>query len=157
MPVGIMPQPLKNFRGNWRSGGRLVLERPELAMRFGLIATAWSYLENYIIIMFSNHSGIPLESAFIIHDSITNLQIRLSVIRSIMKQRVPNSLYKNLVAVEQDILKRAGERNAIVHGAWAISDDLPDDLIRQPLVGHIVWSRQNRRSSADFGRSVRNL
>jgi hypothetical protein len=116
----------------------LVLERPELAMRIGLIATAWSSLENYIITMFLNHSGISIENAFIIHDLITNLPVRLSVIRSVMKKRLPSSLYKNLVLLEQDIRKRAGERNAIVHGAWAISDDFPDDLMRQPLVGDIV-------------------
>jgi hypothetical protein len=128
----------------------LLLERPAHAARIAAIACQWTGVENQLAELLSGAFGYSEKNEAGSHSVSRNwialaamretetIRVRLKIINStfgaVLKDR-GSSLLVDWEKLEKDLQARGRERNAVVHGNWALSDRYPAALILEERDG----------------------
>lgn len=139
-----MPQPFTP-RANQavQVNPRVLEQRAACAIQIGMVAAAWTHVEDALIEMFAVatgetnaiEDGVSVTTfnavSFATLTAIENLHLRLTVVKAAMAQNLPPPLQKDFEDLSADLRARAGERNNVVHAMWGIVDSYPNDVLRR--------------------------
>lgn len=123
-----MPQPYRP-KGKLRFGPDALLERPELSAYIGAVATMWTVVEEGWGILLAEMLAADAKVGVQLYLALTGATSQASVLRTIANERLPEALQAEFGNLMKSERARAGERNRIVHGRWAIDPETPDALI----------------------------
>ena len=150
-----MPQPLPAGKGiTTVSPPKRLLKRPKLASLIGTIASEWGYIDDCLVDIFE---GVVSEKAtrdkvaVTVFETLSSLHMRLELLSKILHLLAPEHIRDEFDKKVSPLLRKAAsERNKIVHGAWEISDDYPDDLILKEAGGRLTrWTEKDLENSLD--------
>lgn len=121
-----MPQP---FKGTSRGDRNVLLQRPELAARIANIAALWAQAELSLGMLFSQLLQTESVVGTAMYLSLISEQARDAAMQAAAQEKLPEQFKAEFVILASSLRSPRKERNAVVHGLWAISDDKPDSLI----------------------------
>lgn len=131
-----MPFPIKPGSAA-RRGPKIILERPKIAALIGAIAAEWGDVDELLLCIFNYltfakpipvgaHSSSPLSAA--IFGKFVSTGNKCEMIDSLLALRAP-SKRDEFALIKSDLLSKSRERGTLVHSAWSVCDDYPEDLI----------------------------
>lgn len=149
-----MPQPATDNIRSWSPNPAWVQQhRPECVSAVGLVALAWTRVENELASMISGIVGAARIGYGGSLDWIVNnvmneaetIRVRLKVVNSILSRLLQGSeLLVEWEHLERVLYKRARDRNVIVHSEWAWSEDAPEKVLRVEKDGsRSLWAEQD--------------
>jgi hypothetical protein len=146
-----LPQPITVSQ--WQRPHRVMLARPIHAALIAAIASQWTEVEHQISQLLAQAFGSSLElpdgsvsmyGSWVAETTILEaetIRVRLKIIDAtlgaVLKQS-QSPRFAEWEALKKVLIKRSGERNTVVHGRWAISTDLPIDLILEQKDGSLL-------------------
>jgi len=113
--------------------------RPECVSAIGLVAIAWTRVENEMAMMLGGivgaaQVGVGGNIDWITHCVMENLEtirVRQKVLSSILSKLLKHSdLMQEWEKVDKDLSGRARERNIIVHSEWAWIENFPNHVLQ---------------------------
>lgn len=149
-----MPQPATDNIRSYGMGPIWVQRhRPECVAAIGLVALAWTRVENQLASMISGSVGAArigyggtldwiIDSVMF---EVETIRVRLKVVSSILNRLLHNSeLLAEWEFLERVLYRRARERNIILHSEWAWSEDAPEKLLRvEKRSARSLWTEQD--------------
>jgi hypothetical protein len=83
---------------------------------------------------------------------LDTLHLRTRVVRSVLIALLPDFLKEQWEKIEDQLRKRAKERNLLAHGKWGICDEFPEDMIYLDPAGPRI-----RYTAKDFAATLRRM
>jgi hypothetical protein len=118
-----MPQPFLFTHGTLRVGHKALDGRHGLVAMIGLVAVHWAHLEYMLSRIFTALIGGKQDVAFEIYHMLIDRELRnKTFLAAASVSGLPKDIVEDAETLFKDIRRRAGERNAIVHGIWASTD-----------------------------------
>lgn len=160
-----MPQPCDPQRRLFPS--KLTLLRPGCAAQLSAAVVEWAHVERVLSRMLRTAMGPQgIESvpgtaglgswvASGVMSTLDSTHAKLLVIQAVLVPLLPEGLAQLWTDLEKEYRACAKQRNLIAHTAWTISDEFPDDLIREDSKGRI--SRYTARDFSEVGDRISEL
>jgi hypothetical protein len=127
-----MPQPFKlknNGRVHFiRAGAKNLLSRPELVSHLVVINQMWAEIDNLLGVLLAVMTGAEAKSAITIYNALVSGPVKFEALKAVAMYKLNSDQLKVLEKILTNCRKISKERNDIVHGRWAISDDDKDVL-----------------------------
>jgi len=126
-----MPQPVRKSLKSLSFNSAKLAERPELVLRLTVVLNEWNKLEGTLGVLLGTLLRTRYSVAVATLASVVNFTARLDLIKAAANAARPD--FGDEVGVLMDRLRaRAGERNKVIHGCWAVSDQKPKHLVHCP-------------------------
>lgn len=126
-----MPQPAPRNLSSLTFKSEGLADRPELALRLAIVLNEWNKLEGTLGVLLGTLLQTRFSVATATLTSVVNFTARLDLIKAAAKAARPD--FADEVAARMESLRsRSGERNKVIHGCWAVSDQKPKHLIHCP-------------------------
>jgi len=149
-----LPQPATDAIRGWSPNPSWVQQhRPECVSAIGLVALAWTRVENELASMISGIVGAArlgyggnLDWIVInVMSQVETIRVRLKVVGSLLRRLLQGSeLLDEWESLDRRLYKRARDRNVIVHSEWAWSEDDPARILRIEKDGSkSLWSEED--------------
>jgi hypothetical protein len=150
-----MPQPCDPKRRTWPA--KLSLQRPDCALQLSAVVVEWAHVERVMTRLMSTAMGpdaldrvagtVALGSwvAAGVMSSLESTNSRLRVVKTVLIPLLPPELAERWENIEKEYRACGQQRNIVAHSAWSLSDEYPDDLLRQDSRG-----RTFRHTASDF-------
>lgn len=132
-----MPQPYDVSGKLIKTGPRVILERPQLAVHIACIAATWALAEVELGRLLAIVLGVHAEIGITIHQSLASSGPKRAVLLSAGKALLSRDHFTKLEQLDADMRKRMAERDRIIHGIWSITDTQPDALLLSETAAHI--------------------
>lgn len=113
----VMPSPMA------------ALARRDLGALIACIASLSGTLERVLAGILSDIMEAHSKQALAMYLALSGSQARKSALLAAAQLRISDEEYNELVKLYEKIGKNARERNKVIHGAWAVSDDCPTALL----------------------------
>ena len=105
------------------------ISRPKHGTLIACIASLSGTLERELGGILGDVLEIHSKQALAMYLALSGTQARKSALLAAAKLRIGGEDYAELVKLYKTIHSKALERNNVIHGAWALSDDEPDSLL----------------------------
>lgn len=126
-----MPQPLRRAPKSISFNTDQLPNRPELATLLTAALAEWAKTEGALGFLFGAALEISYSRAASTLSSIVNFTARLEVVKTAATNApISAELLEKVESLTLRLRARAGERNLLAHGIWAVSDEYPDKLLR---------------------------
>jgi hypothetical protein len=109
--------------------GMAALKRPELGAWIACIASLSGMLERSIAGILGDIMETHSKQALAMYLALSGSQARKSALLAAARLHISEDEYAELVKVYKKVGETAGERNDVIHGAWAIHDSCPNALL----------------------------
>ena len=126
-----MPQPVRSALTHLTFNSEALADRPELVLRLTVVLNEWNKLEGVLGVLLGTLLEIRYSVAVATLTSVVNFTARLDVIKAAAVVGRPE-FSGEVVALMDRLRSRAGERNKVIHGCWAVSSQKPKHLIHCP-------------------------
>lgn len=127
-----MPQPFGKKSPTLTAHPKHLLERPRMAALLGTISSETGQIDRMLLSLFGSLlSGGPIidSTAPMVFDAVPALTTRLALIHEAIYRRKGKDSAEEFSLIAKQIRKVAIERNKLVHAAWNLAKEYPDDLI----------------------------
>ncbi len=133
------------------TGPQALIARPKLTSLMTAIFLLWSVAEQHIGMMFGLLLDSNADDAFDLFHAFNDLGPKQTAIRALANKKLSAQLNEEIENMLKNLRKRSRVRNAIVHGLWAVSDDLPDEILKvdEKEFNRRFLLRMNRAKSGD--------
>lgn len=160
-----MPQPCDPKQRTWPR--KLTLARQACALELSAAVVEWAHVERVMTRLLQGAMGggvldrVPGTAnlgSWVATGVMSNLDSthqRLLIIQAVLTPLLPPDLVQRWEGLEKEIRACARQRNLLAHSAWALTDEFPDDLVREDQSGKIT--RHTARDFADVGERIWNL
>lgn len=119
IPKGVYPDIA------WTS----VSSRPELAVKIASIMATWTHVEVEMGDLLTRILGAHAAAAIPMYLALVGSSAQRGALTKMVHEVLDQDLAKRFDNILIQMRKRANERNALVHGIWAVHPSYPDDLI----------------------------
>lgn len=127
-----MPQPLRRVKkdATYFTGPEAPVMRPDLAPLVAAVISHWSFIERDLGVTIGRVMHVEVAGAALsMFYALGSTRTRIDALNG----AVEVTLEPNVIVLYERVMKEvracARERNAIAHGLWGWSDDLPDALL----------------------------
>jgi hypothetical protein len=145
-----MPQPLKQPTA-LNLSPCAIESQPKLTTLIVAISNRWNSIELLMSMLLSFMLRTERRVGVALYFSAASLQLRLELIVATARVAAPSDKLKTIEELTAQVRKRSGDRNKLVHCAWATSPDFPDALIRtEPAVYLAAWMSEFERVSKEL-------
>lgn len=125
-----MPQPIRLDHPIAADFGvKALLHRPKLATLIALTATHWNDLEARIAVFIAALLQQEANTVMTIFLALTGDGPKRALMDAVASMKLKSEDLTLFQKVQSNISGRYGERNKIIHGAWGVSPDYPDQLL----------------------------
>lgn len=114
-----------------------MLQRPALAAHIATIAHMWTHIDCLFGVLLTVLTGTEAHTSMTIYSSIVNSGARIDILRTLAKSKLDQESCKQLTSILQDYRKLSGARNNMIHGLWAISDEIPEQIFLINPIWHL--------------------
>lgn len=123
-----MPQIIKSIKHLDTDPGA-ILRRPTLAAMIAAVASNWTRVENDLAELFVGLLGEDEDAALAIYLELIDQSVRKAAFDALARTKLKPESLQQFEALFNKVRKKAKQRNRMVHGFWAVSNEHPDGLI----------------------------
>ena len=153
-----MPQPLSRMRkvsfNIANSGEHPLLSHPELGLLIAEVIASWANVEAFMLRLFIAMMGGPAERAATVFFALDTQSAKTKAINAIAVATLSEEKRNVLAAIQALAKSQQKERDAIAHGVWGWSFNLPDALLLMKASDAVINWRDRSKilvyRSADF-------
>lgn len=120
-----MPQP---YKGKWSMSSSTLEMRPKLATHVGIIASMWTQIELTLALIVAKMLNAEADIAGAMLLPVRSEATRFAIINAVAEDRLTPDMQEELKQLKKRIDNTGNERNRVVHGLWAHSEN-EDTLI----------------------------
>lgn len=153
-----MPQPYKPPSGNVHFSPNILRSRVRCAVAMASVANASANLEQTLARLIglassselqlvhlggnSGVTGMPNRVAEAALGQINDYGLKVRVVRAVLEVSVTAELLAEFDELSREIFSAVRRRNTIIHTAWGICDERPDDLLQSKPDGngYLLWT-----------------
>ena len=121
-----MPKP---FKESLRCARDAIKERPQLLNHIGIIATMWTHVDHSLGLLLSRILDTEAVVGTAMYFSLIGEKACDAAMKAATEVKLSPNLNTKFIELMNATKLPRKDRNKIVHGLWAISDQRPDSLV----------------------------